>query len=349
MRGLPLVFVTALSVGSLLAQTSERMLVERVVIDAYVVDLSGEPLRGLAPSDFRLRIDGKAAPIEAVDWIGTAGEGSEPALSPALPGAESGQPERGVARPGRLIVLLFQTDFGRANQRIVGQMAMIHYSQVFLETLGPADRVAVLQFDSHLKLLQDFTDDLEAVRGAIRESLYIDNDSEWRLGGRPPIGITEKAARQAATPEQALALIGEGLRGFPGVKNLVFFSWGVGERTRGGVSMTYDYPRAMTALEKSRTAVFALDMGGPPSHTLAAGLMRVASDTGGFYISTHFFPKFAIEKLERTISGHYEIVFPRQVSTGGTHRIDLDLRGRRGTVYTRTEFTDGDEDEVRRR
>ncbi|HVT05011.1 MAG TPA: VWA domain-containing protein, partial [Thermoanaerobaculia bacterium] len=324
--------LAGLTVVPLGAQTSESIVVERIIIDAYVVDLVGNPIPALTPADFRLRIDGKPAEIEAVDWVGTTmmtGDSSSNAemIPPPIPAAEPRESvTAGPEKPeGRLIVLFFQTDFGRANQRIVGQMAMIHYSQGFLETVRPEDHVAVLQFDSHLKLLQDFTDDMDAVRIAIRKSLFIDNDTLWMDGGQPPIGISEEAARKATRPEQALALIGNGLRDFPGAKSLIFFGWGVGYMTRGGVLMDRSYPQAVAALAESRTAVFALDMGGE-SHTLALGLSKVATDTGGWYQSTYYFPKFAIEKLERTISGHYEIIISRQASGAGVHEISLELR-----------------------
>ena len=61
--------------------------------------------------------------------------------------------------PGRLIVFLFQKDLEPS--RIVGLMRMLLKSRRLLDTLTPNDRVAILSFDSHLKIWTDFTNDRE--------------------------------------------------------------------------------------------------------------------------------------------------------------------------------------------
>ncbi|HEY3120846.1 MAG TPA: hypothetical protein VGL15_09490 [Vicinamibacteria bacterium] len=47
----------------------ERVEVERVLIDARVVDDRGDAIRGLAAADFRLRVDGRPVPLESVQWV----------------------------------------------------------------------------------------------------------------------------------------------------------------------------------------------------------------------------------------------------------------------------------------
>jgi len=49
----------------------ERIAVERVVVNAHAVDNSGSPIEGLTASDFRLRVDGRPAALESVEWVGT--------------------------------------------------------------------------------------------------------------------------------------------------------------------------------------------------------------------------------------------------------------------------------------
>ena len=47
----------------------EKIEVERIIVDARVTNDFGEPILGLQPRDFRIRIDGQPAEIESVDWI----------------------------------------------------------------------------------------------------------------------------------------------------------------------------------------------------------------------------------------------------------------------------------------
>ena len=48
----------------------ERVDVARIIVDARVLDDRGNPIPGLAPDDFKVVIDGKAARVETATWIG---------------------------------------------------------------------------------------------------------------------------------------------------------------------------------------------------------------------------------------------------------------------------------------
>lgn len=307
--------------------------VERIIIDAHVTDDRGTPIEDLRPSDFRVLIDGKPAEIEAVEWI----PANQPLLDPDL------DVDLENAPPGRLLVFFFQTDFNRVSSRVVGQMRMITHAMEFLETLLPSDRVAVVQFDSHLKIRQDFTDDREKLRDAITRSLMIERvDTPERvplpsLMSRLDLG----EARRAASPEKALLLLGNALTPIPGPKSLVMFGWGLGRFGSTGVRMTPDYTKARRALEQARTAVFSLDICDCDYHSLEVGLQKASEDTGGFYAKTHLFPKFAMSKLQRTLSGRYELVVKKTTETRGVHTIDVSVVGRRRvTVLARSTYAD---------
>ena len=47
----------------------ESVSVDRVVVDAHVIDARGNPISGLTAADFRLRVDGRNVPIESTEWI----------------------------------------------------------------------------------------------------------------------------------------------------------------------------------------------------------------------------------------------------------------------------------------
>jgi hypothetical protein len=156
----------------------------RVVLEARVVDPRGRPLRGLGPADFRLRVDDRPVALDAVVWVaeGTAGgPGPAPSILPSPPALRS---------QGRLLVLLFQKDFERT--RLRGLMRSLGQARALLEPLGARDRVAVLTYDSHLRLHLDFTNDLDAVRRTIDDSVLL----RWP-GPVPPGPPPSPAARGA--------------------------------------------------------------------------------------------------------------------------------------------------------
>ena len=117
-----------------------------------VLDPSGQPVPGLKPEDFRVRVGETEIPIAAVDW---AGEDPATAAAPAAP-ASSGRPagpapEADAApRASRLMVLFVQADFQSARAR--GQLSMRPFTREILDRLPAGDPVAVVSFDSHLKL-----------------------------------------------------------------------------------------------------------------------------------------------------------------------------------------------------
>jgi VWFA-related protein len=310
--------------------------VERVVTDVRVLDGRGRPIRGLGPGDFRVKVDGQPVRLESVLWI--PGDTSlEPIEDPAT-GATVVLPP---SVTGRTIVFFFQKDVHPS--RIKGLLRMVERAARMLDGLGEDDFVAVASFDSHLKLWLDFTRDRGAARAAIRHSVLHES--------RPPaIGsfffpslaasFDPAAARDAATPEEALRVLGEALTSLPGPKSLVFLGWGLGrfDAVLGKVSMTPDYEPARNALLASRTAVFCLDVTDADYHSLELGLQTVAEETGGFYARTHLFTESAVDRLEGALAGHYQLAFEKPRLRPGVHRVQVDLVGRSGTVLYRPSY-----------
>jgi VWFA-related protein len=317
--------------------------VERVLVDARIVDTHGRELRGLGPRDLRVEIDGRPARLESVEWIS---EAAPRLISPLAPGppAASGRPETTaprVATPGRLVVFLFQKDFFEKG-RLKGLIHMKEYAVEFARTLTPRDRAAVLSFDSRLRLHLDFTNDRARLEDALRHAILRDEPAQVPPGPEPTLAgrLDPQAARRAATPEKALAVLGEALETLPGAKSLVFLCWGLGRLQGGVVQMEADYPEARSALERSRTAVFALDVSNADSHSLEVGLQQVAADTGGFYARTLHSPGVAIDRLSGAMSGHYVLALERPAGPSGSHRVAVNLVRRKGTVLARSTYTD---------
>jgi VWFA-related protein len=336
------VVVLLLTAFSLSAQEfREEITVERIIVDAYVIDSRGNPIRELQPKDFKVKVDGKPAEIESLEWQeeGTRFPEGEPKTVEEIDAAYSTPPPE-----GRLFILFIQNDFQRADARMTGMLQMDDLALRFVNKLQPNDRVAVVSFDSHLRLRQDFTNNRSAIERAVRDSVKI-NDvwSKPQIVHSPALftRISLEQAQSASSSEQALLLIGNALMPVPGPKIMVMFGWGLGVRMRGYVTMTHDYGPARRALEQSRTSVFAMDITAADGHDLAFGLGKVAGDTGGFYASTYKLPEIAMGKLERALQGHYVLVVKRPPELPrGVHTLEVNVPRRGVSVHARTSYVD---------
>lgn len=321
----------------------EQITVERVIVDARVTDSNGNPIAGLKPSDFRVKIDGKRANVEAADWIADTAAQRELDEATAAPAASAPAAATTAPTPGRLLIFLYQTDFARNDARVRGQMKLLQMDD-WLDWIEPEDRVAVLSFDSHLKFRLDFTSNKHDIANAMEQALYV-SDPPWpQRGPLPSLGsrLKPEELMKAGSTERALIEIGNALMNVPGPKSLILFGWGLGRFSRDGVHMAPNYPIARQALEMARVSVFSIDFTEADSHSLSAGLEAVAGDTGGFYASTHNFPHLAAKRLQRTLAGHYELEVRKPATTSrGTHLIEVEVAGRRDAyVLARSTYVD---------
>jgi VWFA-related protein len=310
----------------------EHVAVTRVLVDARVVDRAWGPIRDLGPHDFVVRIDGLPARVESAQWVTVAQDDDDV--------SERGEgPPRDRLLNGRLIVFVFQKDL--ESSRIVGLMRMLREARSFVDAFTPRDRVAVLSFDSHLRVALDFTSDLDRVdRVLAHDGLF---------GGRAPVqsgdptlldAIPLEAARRTYSIEQALTRLGEALQPLPGSKAVVLVGHGFGRLGLAGVSMEPGYERARRALQAARAAVFCLDVTQADYHSLEVGLQTVAEETGGMYQRTHIFSSAALNRLASVLGGHYVLFVEKPPLRPGAHRLDVRLKGRSGTVFAGTGFAD---------
>jgi len=348
----------------------DEIAVRLVTVVLRVVDGAGNPLQGLTPKDFRVRVGRREVPVAAVDWVASGEErqsvasreqgaaaGGEAAALPAtavnppaaagtLAAASPGSPPAAASAPGapgKLVVIFVQAD-NNAPSRVRGHLRTLPFTRELLAALQPDDRVAVVSFDSHLKLWQDFTRDRATVPDVIYQAIH--------FGGQPPMppippvpagpgspslarSFDAREALRAASPERALAVTAEALAALPGEKVMVFLAWGLGSFSSMGTHMTPAFAPAVRALTAARATVFVLDVTEADSHDLEVGLRGIADATGGTYDKTYLFPALAVRQLARTISGHYVLTLDAALLPKAGGEIDVELRGRRGTVLQR--------------
>jgi VWFA-related protein len=347
--------------GAPQAEFGEEIAVRLFTVVVRVVDGEGRPILGLTPADFRLRVGKQEVPLATVDWSSSLAPAAPTALptptTPTAPRGSTGGEEavsagaatKGAfggmptsAAPGKLVVVFVEADNNEPG-RVRGHLRTLPFTRELLASLEPDDRVAVVSFDSHLKLWQDFTREREAAHEAIYQGIH--------FGGRPPEAIAAAApaadlallalhfdrekAQAAASPERALEVLAEALAPLPGEKVLVFLGWGLGCFSSFGTQMTPAYAPAVRALKAARVTVFVLDVTEAGSHDLEVGLQSVAEATGGTYDKTFLFPGLAVAQLAQTISGYYVLSVDREALPKRGGAVTVELRRRGGTVLLR--------------
>lgn len=333
-----LALMTLLFASAASAQYKERIDVVRILLDVRVTDSRGTPITDLTTKDLEVRIGGKSAEVESVEWIQDVGP---PIDEP--PSLQASEPPREESPRGRLFVVFVQTDFARETFRVRGQMDFIRYAEKMIEAFEPDDRVAVLQFDSHLKMRLDFTANKSDVNEALRNTLSINNPPRPPIVPEPSLWsrLDKEDMKRAPDSETGLLVLGNALRNIPGPKTILLIGWGLGRLSNGRVVMPKNYERARRALDAARTSIFAIDVPDSSSHTLEVGLQQAAADTGGMYVKTAIFPGIAVEMMQRALMGHYEIELRRPDGLApGEYTLEVRVKRRGLYVFAPTSWRD---------
>ncbi len=318
-----------------LPRYAERVDVARVLVDARVIDGQGRPIPDLEPADFLVKIDGRPARVESAQWVAAAPPARE------RPAPLEATAHAGVLVPPpteRLIVLLFQKDLEPT--RIVGFLRLLMETRDFLKTLRSSDRVAVLSFDSHLKVWLDFTNDFDRVRALLQRGLLFERPGSVEPSSGPSLvaRLSPARGRRTYSMEMALLAVADALEPLPGAKALVLVGHGWGQWSGSFLHFDREYGPAVEAFQAGRVSVFTLDTTDADFHTLEAGLVHVAEATGGFFARTHLFSQRAIERLAGALAGHYVLFVEKPVADKGYHRIEVSLARRKGTVMAKAGF-----------
>ncbi len=315
----------------------EEITVALWTIVARIVDSKGEPIADLEPADLIARVGGTEVPVVSLDWSSSYQpiadiqasdllEAHAMARTGALTMAE--QPETPT---DKLVVLFVQADF--APSRVAGHLKILPDVERLLRSQHPRDQVAIVSFDSHLKLWLDFTRDREAAFQTLKRAIRFGSPAARRSREVSLVDHFDfRAAADAASPERALELTARAMAALPGEKDLIYLGWGLGRYGAGGVRMTSDYEPAVRALDAARATVFVLDVSQADYHSLEIGLQNVAAHTGGTYARTFHFASQAVDRLARTIGGHYLVTFDRSTLPDTRGRLAIRLRDNRGRV-----------------
>jgi len=157
-----------------LPRFTEQVQVTRILIDARVLDDAGAPVLDLGTDDFKVEIGGKLAPVESVSWVSGHTGTPEDALK------RSAVNDSGPLPQGRLIIFFIQKDMEQG--RIRGLVRLLVELRKFLDTFTSNDRIAVLSFDTYLKVWSDFTNDFDDIRAILKDGILFHSPGPVRQG-----------------------------------------------------------------------------------------------------------------------------------------------------------------------
>lgn len=313
-----------------------------MLIDVRVLDQRGHIVAGLGPPDFEVIIDGERARVGSVGWF----SGPPSPVSPAPT----------VTPAGRLFVLLIQKTLdgtvARREPDLIALSRALQLSDPLLAQVTPADRVAVLSLDSHLRIWSDFTADIGRVRHLLRTEVM--DEHPPLVTSSLDVSLLSRLSPQhreaAYTMGDALRLLGDALKPLRGSKTVVLFGFGFGrpDALKRSLAEAADLPglldesyeRALASLLAARVTVLSLDVTAANRHALEMSLERVARDTGGIFARTFQFPDLAIEQLAQAAGGHYILAVERPKSRPGTHDLTIRLVGKTYQVHAPKAYVD---------
>lgn len=313
------------------AQFGEEVEVSEALLDVLVTDREGNVVLGLGPRDFRIAVDGRPAEVTSATFYS-----NRRFLDETTAAALGVDP---VTVNDRRLFVLFLEDQGVAGAATPGlRLRQLDAVQTLGEWLRrellPSDLAAVVSFDSALRFHQDFTNDLDALLGAVeragrgeegigtwpsrREDASDDSPS---LASGLPEG--EQLLRETPDMYRALTVVGRALAPIRGRKNLVLLTSGFGElATTGG--FRHDSRRRdlmIETLNGANAAVYAIDlMPAQVRHSLQGSLTDLATSTGGESFLEVLRFGVPLERIARETNGYYLVSVRTEPGSGGGYR-----------------------------
>src|SRR5918999_747137 len=144
----------------------EQIEVRVVNVEAVVTDRQGNRVQGLKPSDFRLKVDGKAVPIE---YFNEVRGGQAIALDAQETAAVQGLPSLAPGTAVGTSYLVFIDDFFALSAR---RDEVLRDLKEQLTRLGPEDRMAIVAYDGgRVDMLSSWTGSQRQLGQAIEQAI----------------------------------------------------------------------------------------------------------------------------------------------------------------------------------
>jgi VWFA-related protein len=308
-------------------QFQGKVNVNEVLLDVLVTDASGNVIVGLDKSDFVVKDGGKPVALTGVTFYSNRKLlESNPILAKQGVSVEQGTEDR-------YFILFFEDQKDNAQdapQLLSQQLEAAKRARGWVDgEMLANDWVAVVSYDTRLKVQQDFTHDRKALVAAIGDAVEA-KDPEGNYASRidankgPSLlaGLPKGEELLKKTPKiyDAMQAIARSAGNIRGRKNLLLFTYGLpANRTTFGqfVPDKRYYLPTIDALNASNVAVYSLDLTPPAvQHTLSDSLQKMSDDTGGryFFNITNF--STPLDQIAKENNGYYLLSYESEQAAG---------------------------------
>jgi VWFA-related protein len=312
-----------------------RVTTREVLLDVLVMDKAGQPVTDLKAADFTVTEEGDQQVIRRVEEHHPmpAADVSRLSSVPVLP-PNTFSNFTPVRNTNASIVLLLDA----MDSPPAAQMEMRQQLIDYLKHMQPGPPVAIFQLDTEMRLIQGFTSDPKLLLAAAESKRDMPSIARPTAAPRSYSGDAVYRRTLMETLRNGMRMMGSYLAGFPGRKNLIWFTgqvpmtimgMGFGNPFRDGLSVREagsEVTELTDVLTVSRVAVYPVDTQGlavapdfvmrrngfpsPASRVFDhTNMDLVAEQTGGkAYYNTNDFTR-VIEDVVRTGSSYYSVAY----------------------------------------
>jgi VWFA-related protein len=335
------------------AEFQGKVNVNEVLLDVLVTDAKGNVIVGLDKNDFVVKENGKPVTLTGVTFY------SNRRLLESSPTLAKQGVSVDQATEDRYFVLFFadQKDTAQeAPQLLSQQMEAAKRARGWVDAeLLPNDWVAVVSYDTRLKVQQDFTHDRRALVAAIDDAMQ-GKDPEGNFpsriqSGKGPsllAGLPKGDELRDKTPNiyEAMQQIARSSGNIRGRKNLLLFTFGLPGRENTFGSYVPDdryFNPTVRILNHNNVAVYSLDLTPPAvDHTLSDSLNLLSKDTGGLYFFNVTNFSTPLDQVAKENNGYYLLSYESTQPAGKsgfqevevtTSNPEFKLKSRKGYEY----------------
>lgn len=308
-------------------QFTGKVNVNEVLLDVLVTDAKGNVIVGLDKSDFVVKEGGRPVDLTGVAFYSNRRLlESSPALAKQGVSVEQGTEDR-------YFIFFFedQKDTAQEAPRLISQqLEAAKRARGWVDgEMQANDYVAVVSFDTRLKVQQDFTHDRkalveaigDAVKGKAREGNY---PSRAAATGGPSLqaGLPQGDELMKKTPNiyEAMQVLARAAGNIRARKNLLLFTFGLPGRQDTFGQWVPDkryFQPTVEQLNSNNVAVYSFDLTPPATeHTLSDSLNKLSTDTGGryFFNVTNF--ATPLDQVAKENNGYYLLSYQSEQPAG---------------------------------
>jgi len=332
----------------------ERLEVTEVLLDVLVTDRTGNIIIGLKPEDFTIQDGEREITAKSATFYSNRRFVELGATASRLGISSEEMPS------DRYFIFFFHDQRAEDPTLISNILDALRWTKdwVRYESLAN-DWIAILSYDTKLKVQQDFTNNKEnLLQGLQSVAKGKDPGNTWPSR----IEETEGASLRKNLPQgrdlrkatkriySALSTVAEAAGPIVGRKNLLYFSVGFGTPSTTGTyypDQRY-YPPMMQTLNANNVAVYSISwvknaaQEGPVEENLGNSLSLLSSDTDGIYYFNFVNFKEPLQQINDDNNGYYLLSYDAEYLSGeqGYREVQVEIsnpdfvvRARKGYRY----------------